>query len=525
MPSYRYGGVERELQDTGDLVVIRTTRQGARHDLSPLAAPARAANAALRPLFGFSAAGVGVWEAPEGGAQVLAEILDADPSVQFAGRGLRDQDGAPVVYTENVFVKFADSVSPEACVTAITAAGLTVKRELPFATNAYFAAAPERTGRRVFDLASELLASEQVELCHPELIREQSFNAAFPQQWHLQATEGVDAHANVVGAWETTRGAGTVIAIVDDGVDVEHAEFASAGKIVAPRSLSRPKGDDPRPSEGSNHGTACAGVACADGRHGASGVAPDAKLMPLRMVSGLGSMDEADAFVWAADHGADVISCSWGPRDGSWWDPADPVHQEVTPLPDSSRLAILYAIEKGRGGKGCVITWAAGNGNESVDNDGYASYEHVIAVAACNDMGTRSAYSDMGDALWCAFPSSNGEPSLTPGIWTTDRTGAEGYNPGDESLGDAAGGYTNSFGGTSSACPGVAGVAALILAVNPELTWGEVRDVLRDCCDRIDEAGGDYDANGRSRLYGYGRVNAARAVELAGASKASAAAA
>jgi subtilisin family serine protease len=525
MPNYRYGDVERELQDTGDLVVIRTTRRGARHDLSPLAAPARAANAALRPLFGFASAGVGVWEAPKGEARELAQILDADPNVQFAGRGLRDADGAPVVYTENVFVKFADGVPAEACVAALQGAGLTVKRDLPYAGNAYFAGAPERTGRQVFELANALLAREDVELCHPELIREQSFNAAFPQQWHLQASDGIDAHANVVGAWETTRGAGTVIAIVDDGVDIEHAEFASAGKIVAPQSLTRPRGPDPRPGDGDNHGTACAGVACADGRQGASGVAPDAKLMPLRMVSGLGSIDEAEAFAWAADHGADVISCSWGPRDGRWWDDNDPAHQEVTPLPDSTRLAIGYAIEHGRGGKGCVITWAAGNGNESVDNDGYAAHERVIAVAACNDMGTRSAYSDMGRALWCAFPSSNGEPSLTPGVWTTDRTGAEGYNPGDESLGDAAGGYTNSFGGTSSACPGVAGVAALVLAVNPELAWSEVRDVLRGCCDRIDEAGGGYDSDGHSRLYGYGRVNAVRAVELAAAAKATAAAA
>ena len=88
-------------------------------------------------------------------------------------------------------------------------------------------------------------------------------------------------------------------------------------------------------------------------------------------------------------------------------------------------------------------------------------------------------------------------------------------------LGDEAGDYTNSFGGTSSACPGVAGVAALILSVNRDLSWGEVRDVLKDCCDRIDEAGGDYDASGHSSLYGYGRVNAARAVALA-ASRASA---
>ena len=53
-----------------------------------------------------------------------------------------------------------------------------------------------------------------------------------------------------------------------------------------------------------------------------------------------------------------------------------------------------------------------------------ASYEKVIAVAACNNRGARAAYSDYSKAIWCAFPSSNGYPSLTPGILTTDRSGA-----------------------------------------------------------------------------------------------------
>lgn len=237
--------------------------------------------------------------------------------------------------------------------------------------------------------------------------------------------------------------------------------------------------------------------------------------MPLRMVSGLGSQDEADAFVWAAEHGADVISCSWGPVDGRWWDPDDPRHHQVVALPDSTRLAIDYAVTQGRNGKGCPITWAAGNGNEDVGNDGYASYEKVIAVAACNDGGRKSAYSDYGEAVWCCFPSSNGEPSLTPGIWTTDRRGIEGYNQGDATLGDDAGHYTNSFGGTSSSCPGVAGVIALALARNPELSWQEVKELLRGACDRIDEAEGDYDEDGHSPHYGYGRVNAHAAVEAA----------
>jgi subtilisin-like proprotein convertase family protein len=168
------------------------------------------------------------------------------------------------------------------------------------------------------------------------------------------------------------------------------------------------------------------------------------------------------------------------------------------------------------------VLFAAGNGNESVDNDGYASHPGVIAVAACNDRGRRSVYSDHGRAVWCAFPSNdfghapfNHPEPLTPGIFTTDRRGRDGYNPGSAEFGDASGAYTDDFGGTSSACPGAAGVAALVLSVNPALTWQEVKDLMRRACDRIDPAGGAYDAQGHSPWYGHGRLNALTAVQLA----------
>ncbi|MFF5291196.1 S8 family peptidase [Paractinoplanes globisporus] len=522
MLSCRFGGgsgFRLELEDNEDLVVVRSVRRGARHDVSPLSSPSRTAQDRLTPLFGFPEAGVGVYAAPVGDAPNIAVVLNEDPEVEFAGRGLRDQFGAPVVYTENVFVKFRDDLSDSECAAVLAEAGLTVKRTAGSAPNAYFAGAPTGIGREVFPLAERLLDRDDVDLCHPELVREVSRKGMFPQQWHLgpAVVKGVEvvAHANVVEAWADSRGDGIVLCVIDDGMDVAHPEFASPGKLVAPRSVSRPRGDDPRPGDGDNHGTACAGVACADGVDKASGVAPGARFMPVRLVSGLGSQDEADAFVWATDHGADVISCSWGPADGNWWDPTDPVHNQVVPLPDNTRLAIEYAVTRGRGGKGCVITWAAGNGAESVDNDGYASYPKVIAVAACNDQGRQSRYSDHGTAIWCSFPSNNGSPSRTPGIWTTDRHGREGYNLGDESLGDAAGDYTNSFGGTSSACPGVAGVAALILAANPGLRWDEVKDLLRASADRIDDNSHEYDENGHSNRYGFGRVNAAAAVRLA----------
>jgi subtilisin-like proprotein convertase family protein len=427
------------------------------------------------------------------------------------------QSREPVLYTENLFVKFHDDNDRDHCLEVLREAGLAVKRELPYATNAWFVAAPEGTGQKVFDIANELLQREDVEYCHPELIRRLGRRAIFPQQWHLKTMvvngQTVSASANVEAAHALAQGENVTIAVIDTGLDIDHEEFASPGKIVGPRDTTG-NDDNPRPNDSrENHGTACAGVACGDGGFGASGVAPKAKLMPIRMVSALGSQAEADAFYWAAQHGTDIISCSWGPMDGDWWNPGDPLHNTVAPIPDSTRLAIDYAIMNGRGGKGCLVFFAAGNGNESVDNDGYASYAHVLAVAASNDRSRRSAYSDFGNAVFCAFPSNDfefaeeGRPApLTPGIYTADRTGPRGY---------ASGNYTNAFGGTSSACPGAAGVAALVLSRNPSLRWDEVKDILRRSCDRIDPQGGQYNGNGHSQFYGYGRLNAETAARLA----------
>lgn len=165
--------------------------------------------------------------------------------------------------------------------------------------------------------------------------------------------------------------------------------------------------------------------------------------IPIRLASGLGSQAEAEAFVGAARNGADVISCSWGPPDGAWWDPNDPAHRQVGLLPDSTRLALPFASTQGRSGKGCVVLFVTGNGNESVDN------ARVIAVAACNDLLKRSAYSEFGKAVWSSVPSSDGRPSLTPGIWTTSRYGGLDHNQGSPRKGDPAGHHTNSSGGTS----------------------------------------------------------------------------
>lgn len=486
----------------------------------------------------YPEAGVEVYRVPEdGGARSLSarkQALRAEPDVRFAGGVLMDAVAKdPVLYTENLFVKFVDGAEPDVCEAALRDAGLALKHTVDYATNAYFVEAPEGTGQAVFDIAKSLLDRPDVEYCHPELIRPRARKAIFPQQWHLHqivhAGAAVNAHANVEAAHGLTLGEGTTIAVIDDGFDIDHVEFGGNGKIVAPRDATLQTGD-PRPKDtfgtgpdnGDNHGTACAGVACANGAVGASGVAPKARLIPIRLQSGLGSQREAEAFKWAADNGADVISCSWGPPDGRWYSPNDPRHHQMVPLPASTRLAIEYAVTRGRGGKGCVILFAAGNGNESVDHDGYASCDLVIAVAACNDRGRRSVYSDFGKAVWCAFPSNDfghapfDHPApITPGIWTIDRHGSAGYNTGGNGDGDEQGLFTGTFGGTSSACPGAAGVVALMLSVNPALAWHEVKEILKRACERIDPQGGDYEADGHSPKYGYGRLDALAAVTLA----------
>jgi len=527
--NYRYGGKKgkkRQLVEDDGLLVVRTrSRRPLRR--SSLGKPALALLEAFESVIQYEDAGVEVFRTrtPRGRAAVrdkARRALAKASDVQFAGRVLTDRgSGNPVLYTENLFVKFHDDVSAGTARKLLKSAGLSIASELEYARGAYFVRAPEGVGRKVFAMANKLLNNKLVELCHPELIRPRARRVAAQQQWHLKkstiAGNVINQHANVVSAWDITEGEGVTIAIIDDGVDVDHLDFAGSGKVVHPRDVSRGVNNGRPFFSSDRHGTACAGVACASGQFGASGVAPKAKLMPIRLRSALGSQSEADAFFWAAQHGADVISCSWGPEDGKWWDPNDPQHNAVADLPDSTRLAIDWAINNGRNGKGCVITWAAGNGNEPVDNDGYAAYPSVIAIAACSDRGKRSVYSDKGNALWCAFPSSDfTDPELTPGIWTTDRSGGSGYNPGAPNTnGDVAGDYTQDFGGTSSACPGAAGVAALVIARNPALRWDEVKDVLKRCCTRIDDVGNEYDGNGHSTQYGYGRLDTKKAVQLA----------
>ena len=513
MLEMRYGGRDGDLvclDEAIDRVVVRT-RSKDRFRRDRLRPVSRRALATFEEEVRFDDAGVCILRARRTISPNLRDdtraVLKRDPALCFAGRVLRyaDTDRA-VSYTENLYVKLRAGVSSKAAHRLFADVGFRATRRLGSARNAWLCEPRvEGIGRAVFFIANALLADRRVELCHPETAALAVRRAAAPEQWHLQPTEfdgeRIDkGHAHVVAAWEHTRGEGTTIAVIDDGVDVDHPEFR--GRVVWQfNAIGNARNARPR-REDEDHGTCCAGVAAAAGLR-ASGVAPRAKLLPIRCAAGMGTASEAESFTWAVDHGADVISCSWGPEEG-----------DEMPLPDITREAIDDALNRGRNGRGTPIVWAAGNGGENIELDGYASYDGVIAVGACDYRGKRCSYSDFGPSVFCVFPSGRDPEGEDHGIFTVDRRGRAGYNTRDADLGDPRGNYTNDFSGTSSATPGVAGVIALMFSVAPELRVDDVKRLLKRACDKIDRARGNY-VRGRSTRYGHGRVNAARAVKLA----------
>jgi hypothetical protein len=364
---------------------------------------------------------------------------------------------------------------------------------------------PISLARRIFEEGTRP-NPKLVRYAEPDLIQQRHFKQIAPAPrtvpaggWTYEARQWTLDSARVREAWAITEGSPEVpFGITDDGIDMSHREFAGRIRAAFDFATGLPDNASPK-SPYDNHGTACAGVAAAGSA--VRGVAPRCGMVLARTPDMMGNLDEAEMFRWMADSGAAVISCSWGPPDGTG---------ASYPLPSIVADAMRYCRLHGRNGKGTPIVFASGNGSESVSLDGYASSPEVIAVGACNHEDAPAPYSDFGPEVWICAPSSGNTAAGDPRVFTTDRTGTAGYNVG--SLTDPQAldnNYTDDFGGTSAAAPLVAGVIVLMLTANLALTWQEVRDILRDTAVKI---GDGYDANGHSPRYGYGKVDALAAV-------------
>ena len=415
------------------------------------------------------------------------------------------------LYTGNLFVKFRSTLTAKECSGKLIELGLVEKLKLGFSENSFFVEPLEKEDgglkkeRDAFEWAAMLRDLAEVFSCQPELVVKRKTLKYSRQKTILDPDRYWIANkVNLKEAWKFTKGQGVKICIIDDGIDPDHPGFAGT-KIVSAKDMLKSDNYAARHRFNSEkHGTACASVA-ASSDYRAWGVAPDAELIIVRC-KGLGSVLEAEAICWAVNQGADIISCSWGPSDGDIDDPFDdfPSHR----LPEHTRLALEYAATKGRKGKGCPIFFAAGNGNEPVGLDSYASNGNVMAIGAVNKEDRLSIYSDRGFPLFCVFPSSDlvkkGDTYITPyGVTVADRTGIEGYADAD---------YFSLFGGTSASAPGMAGVAALALSENPDLTVLQLRQLFASSCKKIGSPS-DYDAYGYSEKYGHGLIDALEVVK------------
>jgi subtilisin-like proprotein convertase family protein len=337
------------------------------------------------------------------------------------------------------------------------------------------------------------------------------------QQWHLKARTDEPAGANVRAIWPTTQGAGVVIGIVDDGLQHTHPDLSPNYSSALSHDFNF-NDSDPSPTTSGScetfpgadcHGTAVAGAAGAGGVPGGTGVsgaAPLASLAGLRLIAGpITDADEAAAFSHEPD-AIHILSNSWGPSDNPR------ILDGPGPLAEAARAT---AATTGRGGKGRIFVFAAGNGGDGPfpDNcnfDGYANSRYVIAVGALDDSANQAFYSEPCSALFVTAPSSGGTRSIT----TTDLVGTMGYNPAASLSG---GDYTSTFGGTSSAAPLVSGAVALMLAQNPSLSWRDVQHVLRKTAFRVNplDAGWTVGAFPHNEKFGFGLIDAQAAVNLA----------
>ncbi len=386
--------------------------------------------------------------------------------------------------------------------------------------------------------------------CHASSLEPRRHLAADPlvsEQWHLAPPTPGEAGANVLAAHAmpsptdaAVDGSGVLVAIVDNGVRLDHYDLddnliADYGYDFADDDpLPLASGSVPQSSPWWGHGTAVAGIVAAEAGNGrgGQGVAPDASLAALRLFAGASPPTDdaaAAALAWRADE-VDVYVNAWGPADDG--------ERFEGPAPATAAV-IEQTATTGRGGLGSVLVWAAGNGgsDDDANRDGYANSRHTIAVTAVSEQGVRPFYAETGANLLVAAPSS-GQTGTDRAIVTASpllaEASASSVPPLAEGVPAAAElvprsialeplasstGYRDDFGGTSAAAPVVAGVVALMLEANPDLSARDVQHVLVDSAVQNDATSGTWQINAAGRtvshVYGHGLVDAAAAVTLA----------
>jgi len=344
-----------------------------------------------------------------------------------------------------------------------------------------------------------------------------SWGQSYPDLWGLHKI-GCEV------AWDTARGQGITVAVVDSGLDATHEDIHAN---IWVNTLEIPgngidddhngyiddingwnfAGNTPSITDKIGHGSHCSGTIAATGNNsiGVVGVAPLAQVMPLKIfdLDNQGNPQDAPvsgiaaAVEYAVSNGADIISNSWG------------FNNQMA----ASEVQVLLDALNAAHSLGCVLVFASGNDNRDIGSERFgdipAALENVITVGASDHLDQKSDFSNYGVKLDVCAPGgdSHGIPPFPErNILSIRADSTDVYGDQFSIVGQR---YYRAE-GTSMACPHVAGLAALILSNHPSFTNEEVRQIIRASCDDINPLGWDIGT-------GYGRINASKALQFTSA--------
>lgn len=335
------------------------------------------------------------------------------------------------------------------------------------------------TGKNSLDVANALWESGKFAASVPDLPSDKlqycSNDPDFDKQWGLYNSYNPGIDISVCAAWGYSTGKNIKIAILDTGVDRYHNDLLSNISECSYNAYTDLVLDQYQNQFYTGHGTLCAGIAAAikDNNNKIAGVAPEATIIPIiHPFDSLNCNQQiklARGITWAYENGADIISNSWG---------CPTRHSAIDE-------AILNAFRYGRNGKGCIIAFATGNSSNSFISYPANCNDTILAVGSIIRTGKRAASSQYG-------------------------TGLDLVAPGDSILSLTPNNRVDTVSGTSMACPHVAGVAALVLERNPELTVTQVNSIICRYAKKLpDVTFNEIKPDGSwNEQYGYGLVDA-----------------
>ncbi len=414
------------------------------------------------------------------GVEALVASVADSKDLTFVSPVFIDSRSQPLIITQHLLVGFHEDIAPQAAERILDdrVNGVIEERDFAGLAGVYRVRAASKNGFEVLDLANALAKLPEVKFAESDAIIRAELSLIpndprFSEQWALNQANDQDMDAPE--AWDITTGDDSIIVVVmDSGIQQDHPDLHQIpGQDFTGHGTP---GGGPY-NQCDQHATTVAGCVSAviNNSTGVVGVAPDCVVTSAKIGTGIWFLIclpfiesqpsyVADALDWAVTIGARVTNSSFG-------------------FEESSTMTTAYNNAHANG----VINFAA-TGNGGGSSISYpASRGSVVAVGALNSSGNRASFSQYGTGI--AF-SAPGE-----GILTTDQTGGDGYEDGDYVTAD----------GTSYSSPYGAGVAALVLSQAPELTPGEVEQVLNETCV-------DLGATGYDTTYGWGFVNAYNAV-------------